>query len=216
MSLPKFVAGILALAAVAAPLHAGQQVIDSKASKKIVVDDFPYKKGVWEIDVNAVAFGSIVTKGNDVRPDQGWAMAELRAGYMLSDIGGEGIFRGNWEFLGEAFGGGFFEGPGDVLFGLDIYLRYNFVQPDSRLVPYFQVGGGGVYSDAAGDDPIQRNLGSDFLFSLQAELGVRYHFSKNVALNLAFEYRHFSNAGLAPRNQGLNGLGGMIGIAWFY
>lgn len=215
MSLPKLLAALFTLAAVAAPLQAGQQVVDSKHSKE-VIDDFPYKKGAWEIGLNGGAFGSISTHGTAVRPDMGYAIGELRAGLMLSDIHGDGIFRGNWEFLGEAFGGGIFSGPGDVLVGLDIYLRYNFVQPQSRIVPYIQVGGGGLYSDAAHDDAVQRNLGSDFLFSLQAEIGVRYHLSKNVAITTAFEYRHFSNAGLADRNVGLNGLGGTLGVAWFY
>lgn len=217
MSLPKFCAGLFVFAALAAPLYAGHAVeSDGKASKKVVVDEFPYKKGVWELELNGGAFGSIGTKGTAIRPDVGYALAELRLGIMLSDNYGDGFFRGNWEFLVEAFGGPIFSGPGDGLAGIDIFLRRNFVQPDSRVVPYIQVGGGGVYSDAADDDPIQRNIGSDFSFMLQAEIGVRYHLRPNLAINTAIEYRHISNASTSSRNQGLNSLGGHIGLSWFY
>jgi lipid A 3-O-deacylase len=129
---------------------------------------------------------------------------------------GDGIFRGNWEFLGEVFGGGIFSGPGDVLAGVDIYLRYNFVQPNSKIVPFIQVGGGGVYSDAAHDDPIQHNIGSDWSFVLEAEIGVRYHFSPRLALTTGVEYRHISNADTSDRNQGLNSIGGVIGLSLFF
>jgi opacity protein-like surface antigen len=216
MSLPKLVAALLSLAAVAAPLHAGQQITDSKDSKKVVLDDFPYKAGVTEIELNVGGFGSIGTKGTPVRPDVGYAIGELRYGIMLSDIHGDGILRGNFEFLGEVFGGGIFSGPGDALVGADIFLRYNFVQPQSKIVPFIQVGGGGVYSDAAGDDPIQRNIGSDWSFVLEAEIGVRYHLSPRLAITTGVEYRHISNADTADRNQGLNSLGGVIGVSWFY
>jgi len=57
-----------------------------------------------------------------------------------------------------------------------------------------------VYSDAASDDAIQRNIGADFSFDLGAEIGVRYHFSRNTGPEARFEYRHISNASTADRN----------------
>jgi hypothetical protein len=215
MTLPKFCAGLLLFAALAAPLHAGTIIADDK-SKKVACDDFPYTKGSFELEIDGGAFGSISTHGTPVRPDMGYAIGAIRGGLMLSTPASTGILRGNFEVLAEVFGGGIFSGPGDELVGLDLYFRYNFVQPCAKIVPFIQVGGGGVYSDAAHDDPIQRNIGSDFSFVLEAEIGVRYHIRKNLAITTGFEYRHISNAGTADRNVGLNALGGLIGISWFF
>jgi hypothetical protein len=169
-----------------------------------------------EVEISGGAFGSIGTKGTPKRPDVGYAIGEIRAGWMVTTPSGDGFLRGNLEILAGVFGGGIFCGPGDGLVGADLYFRYNFVQPESKIVPFIQVGGGGVYSDAANDDPVQRNIGSDWSFVLEAEIGIRYHLKKNLAITTGVEYRHISNASTADRNQGLNSLGGLIGISLFY
>ena len=134
---------------------------------------------------------------------------------MLTDPRGPGILRGNLELLVEGIGGGFFDGPGNGLGGAQLLFRYNFVRPHARFVPFLQVGGGGVYSDAAYEDRIQHNLGRNWSFDLSAEFGGRIMLSRNVGLPLGVEYRHFSNADTADRNRGLNALGGELGVAWF-
>jgi lipid A 3-O-deacylase len=216
MSMKKYCLGMLVFTAFAATVQAGQLVYAADSKKEVVVDEFPYTKGTVEVEINGGAFGSIGTHGTAKRPDTGYAIAELRVGCMLTTASGDGFFRGNLELIGEVFGGPIFHGPGDGLVGVDIFLRYNFVQPDSRIVPFIQIGGGGVYSDAADDDLIQRNIGSDFSFNLVAEIGVRYHLSRNLAITTGVEYRHISNASLADRNQGLNSLGGVIGVSMFF
>jgi lipid A 3-O-deacylase len=217
MNLRHATAGFLATLLLAfTSAHAGHITAEPEGKKTIYSDEFPYIKGAHEIEVNVGGFGSIATTGSASRPDVGYAIGELRAGFMLSDPAGPGILRGNWEFVVELFGGGIFDGPGSYVLGADIFLRYNFVQPDAKLVPYIMIGGGGVYSDAADDDPIQRNIGSDLSFNLMAEIGVRYHLNRNFAIKTALEYRHISNADTASRNQGLNSLGGTLGASWFY
>ncbi len=218
---PKIFAGIALLLAAAAPLRAGEIIYEPDGKKAVVEDYFPYTAGTLELEIGAGALGSLGTKGTDIRPHVGYAIGVLRLGVMLSTadgngIFGDGLFRGNFEFVGEAFGGWIYTGPGDGLAGLDIYLRYNFVQPNAKIVPFFQIGGGGVYSDAAGDDAIQRNIGSDFCFVLEAQIGFRYHFNRNCALTGGIEYRHISNASTADRNQGLNSLGGLLGVSYFF
>ena len=114
------------------------------------------------------------------------------------------------------FGGGIFDGPGDFLIGAEMLLRYNFVQPGSRLVPFMQIGGGGVYSDAADDDSVQHLIGTDLSFILEGGIGLRWKLNARCAIHCALDYRHISNAGLARHNAGVNALGGLIGLSIFY
>jgi lipid A 3-O-deacylase len=175
-----------------------------------------FQKGANEFEILAGAFWGVGNEGTPKRPDTGLGLGSLRYGWMLTDPVGDGIFRGNFEFLTGLFGGGVFEGPGSYLVGADLVLRYNFVQPQAQVVPFFQISAGGVYSDIASDDPVQGLLGSDWNFALGSSIGVRWMLSKRLALTTAFEYRHFSNAGATDRNRGYNALGGLVGLAWFY
>ena len=65
-------------------------------------------------------------------------------GYVVTDLTGGGLFRGNFEFLLEAMSGEFFEGPASYLVGGNLLLRWSFVQnPNPKWIPYIQIGGGG-------------------------------------------------------------------------
>ncbi len=154
----------------------------------------PFDKGNTELEAMAGAFWGVGTKGTDFRPDIGYALASLRYGWMLTDPAGDGFFRGNWEFLLGGFVGSVFEGPGSIHAGADLNLRYNFIQPDAKVVPFFQISAGGVYSDVYSDDKAQSLLGSDWNFALGSSIGLRWMLSENTALTTAFGYRHFSNA----------------------
>jgi lipid A 3-O-deacylase len=191
-----------------------EQGVESK--KSVIEEGFPFVKGVNEAELNVGAYWSLGTKGDAERPDMGFAVGAISYGWMLSDVRGDGIFRGNWEFLLSAFGGGIFEGPGDALAGAGFAFRYNFARPQAVVVPFFQLGAGGVYSDAANDDGQQRLIGSDWSFDLQGALGLRFMMSERFSITLKAEYRHFSNAGIADRNNGLNSLGGVVGVSFFY
>lgn len=176
----------------------------------------PFAQGNTELEILAGGYYGLTAEGSETRPDYGFGLASLRYGWMLTDPAGDGAFRGNWEFLLGAFGGPVIEGPGSYHFGADLNLRYNFVQPGATVVPFLQVSGGGGYSDVSRDDRVQDYLGTDWNFSLGASLGFRWMLSERSALTTAIEYRHFSNAGSSERNRGYNGLGGAIGLSWFY
>lgn len=200
-------------------IHAGPGLAEDRrpaASKLVYSTEFPFADGVHEIELGFGVFGSPWSEGTAKRPDMAFAIGEVRAGWMLSDPRGDGFLRGNWEFLLTAFGGGIFDGPGDILIGAEMLLRYNFVQPGSRLIPFIQIGGGGVYSDAAGDDSIQHLIGTDLSFVLEGEIGLRYKLNERCAIHCGLDYQHISNAGLARHNAGVNALGGLIGLSIFY
>jgi Lipid A 3-O-deacylase (PagL) len=190
---------------------------DGKSSKETVIEsEFPFVRGANEAEVNVGAYWTLDTDGSAELPDTAFVLGTVSYGWMLTDVRGDGLCRGNWEFLVDAIGGGIFDGPGDVIFGIGIGLRYNFVRPHPVVVPFAEIGGGGVYSDAANDDGVQRVFGSDFLFQLHGALGLRFMVSDHFAVTLKAEYLHFSNAGLAGRNHGMNGLGGALGVSFFY
>ncbi len=191
-----------------------EKVIEQKGVTPL--DDFPYVRKAMELEVGAGAFATINTRGSRTRPDTGFALGEVRLGWMLSDVMGSGLLRGNVELLGQAYGAGIFDGPGEYLAGAGLLLRWNFVQPQARVVPFIQIEGGGVYSDAADQDAVQRLIGSDLSFSLGGEVGLRFMVNKHFAITGGVEYRHISNANTASRNVGLNALGGTIGLSLFY
>jgi lipid A 3-O-deacylase len=76
---------------------------------------------------------------------------------------------------------------------------------------YLSVGLGGALnnSDLSGDDAADNNkdMGSHFTFHLYTELG--YDITEHI--NLSVFYEHYSNAGLAPYNPGMNNLGMRLG-----
>lgn len=188
---------------------------DSKATPE-VAEWFAYDKGNTEVEIGAGAFGSLNTNNSATRPDTGFAIGQIRFGMMLYSPTGPGLLRGNLEAMIEAYGAGIYTGPGDQIYGAGIILRYNFVQPQARVVPFAQIMFGGAYSDAANDDSIQRLMGSDFLFSFGGEVGLRCMISRRVSLTGGIEYRHLSNGNTADRNVGLNVLGGTIGVGLFF
>lgn len=192
-------------------VRAGHPVVEDRVDEiETVVQESPFDRGRLEFQVLGGAFFSF-----NHSPDFNYAIGTLRLGCMLYSPKGDGCLRGNTELLIEAFGGGIFEGPGSGLVGGSLLLRYNFVQPESTVVPYFQIGAGGLYSDAAKDHS-QRLIGSDFEFNLQASIGVRWFCTPSCAVTLEGGYRHISNADMADRNVGVDSLGGMVGVSFFF
>jgi hypothetical protein len=104
--------------------------------------------------------------------------------------------------------GSYFTGPNAI-------LRYNFVHPDCIVIPYIQGGAGFVFTDAY-RDTTQHLIGEEFEFLLRAEVGLRTMITENLSLDIEGGFQHISNAGLAQRNAGLNTLGGMIGLTFFF
>jgi hypothetical protein len=126
-----------------------------------------------------------------------------------------GRVRGNLEPMLELSGAPVFNGFGNFYIGASGLLRYNFVHPESPLVPYLQGGAGVTYNDGF------RNLNQDALgagleFLLQVEVGLRYFMSDRWSLDIEGGLLHISNANTARRNAGINALGGSIGISYYF
>jgi len=194
-------------------LNASAGVVVMRSSKEDTISNFPYEKGTWEVQLLAGAFWDPGLYDN--RPRFDYALQSLRLGYVVTDLTGGGLFRGDLEFLLEAMGGQFFEGPASYLVGGNLLARWNFVQtPNPKWNPYIQIGGGGLYNDA--DTGVQDVLGSNIEAMAIAGLGLRYHLNEKWAIVAEVTYRHISNAGTTERNRGLNSVGGQLGVSYFF
>lgn len=140
-----------------------------------------------------------------------YSLSGLQLGWMLSEPGRPGWLRGNWEVALEAMGGAVFEGRGSYMAGGTIWARYNFIQPGWRVVPYLQAGAG-----AEATDFDQRLIGETFNFNLDIGAGARCMIRRNWALQFECRYQHISNAKLSKHDVGINAVGPMIGLSYFF
>lgn len=149
-------------------------------------------------------------------PRFNYAQTNPRLNWMLTDPGPEeSFFRGNFEAVLEFSTSFVFKGFGNVIIGPALLIRYNFVQPGSKFIPYVQAGAGVVYTDAY-EDQSQSAIGQAIEFTPQGSIGLHYLVGDNWSINVEAMYHHISNAGLADRNIGVNALGGFIGFTYFF
>ena len=206
-----FLLSLYALLGVAAA-RAGEPA--AKAMVASLVDDPMFHRGVWDLQVAEGAEFSLQNT-SVIRPNIDYELTIIRLGHMLDTPHGSNFLRGNNEFMLEAVGGPMFQGPGSALGGLSIVYRRNFLSPGARVIPYLDLGAGGVYSDAS-HDRVQQALGTPFEFDLQAGVGVRFRLGLGWTLDAEFSYRHLSNAHIVDRNLGTNAIGGLLGASYSF
>lgn len=128
----------------------------------------------------------------------------LSARYRLTETAGPLFLRGNLEF---SFGPMFTEivkGPESYFVGVASGFRYNFVQPEARLIPYIELRGGFGKSDSR---KIYNSLQSDATLSYLLGGGLRYQASSRWSVGLGVIDQHFSTAYFADRDYGADALG---------
>jgi len=149
-------------------------------------------------------------------PVMDYAQTNLRLGWMINDPGRMGFLpRGNFEAILEMTNSTIYKGAGNYMGGLTALIRYNFVPKGSRLVPYFQIGGGVVYTDAY-KDRTQNAIGNPVEFTPQGSIGCHYVIDKNWSVCFETIFHHVSNAGLDKRNTGINAYGCFIGVTYYF
>lgn len=173
-----------------------------------------FSRGAKEFQNVSGAFFFFDTTQNN-RPAIDFALDSLRLGIMLNDPWQAGLLSGNFEVLGEIFGGGIFNGPGDVMAGATLVMRYNFVQPRARLVPYLQIGAGGVYTNI-GEEESRGLISLPVEFNLQGIVGTRLMLNDRWSLVIEGAYRHISNAEIKKPNYGIDSGGGNVGFGFFF
>jgi lipid A 3-O-deacylase len=179
------------------------------ASKEFFAEN-TFRKGRFETTLWAGSLFSPV--GNPKhRNTLNYALGSFQLGYMLNDPGDGGFFRGNFELAPEAFGAAIHDGRGNYIAGGAVWLRYNFVPHGWRVIPYAQLGAGVELTDAD-----RSLLGQNFNFNLDAAAGLRYFIAPRCTLNLEGRFQHLSNANLARKNVGINAVGPILGVSWFF
>lgn len=172
--------------------------------------DSAFQKGNWEFGINSgVMFSPFIV--NVQKHIVNYTTSGLQAGYMLSTPGISGWYRGNFELLGELFGGAVIQGKGDYIAGGTFWLRYNFVLSGWRIKPYAQFGIGGESTDID-----RRILGQDFNFNLDASLGLRCMVTPRCSVNMEWRYQHLSDSGMSKVNRGINAHGAVLGVSWLF
>lgn len=175
-------------------------------------DDFSdyFQPGKHEVTLaSSVMFSPIGADRNRHTVD--YTLSGLQLGWMLTEPGRSAWWRGNWEVAIEAMGGAVFEGRGSYIAGGTVWGRYNFIQPGWRLVPYLQAGAGAEATDM---DP--RLIGETFNFNLGISAGARCFVARNLALDVECRYQHISNATIAHHDIGINAVGPVIGVSFFF
>jgi hypothetical protein len=173
-----------------------------------------FAKGGYEFQ-NVAGLYYFFDRGTNDGPSIDLALDSIRLGIMLSNPHGSGFFAGNWEILGEIFGGGIFQGPGSVEAGATLIMRYNFIQPGSRVIPFMQIGAGGVYTDIS-ERGSQGLVSLPIEFNLQGTGGLRFLLGNQWSLIMEAGYRHISNGATKEPNRGVDSVGGDVGLGFFF
>jgi len=148
-------------------------------------------------------------------PKFNYVPVTFRMGWILNGPGEIPIGGGSWEALADVTAASITTRYGTYLAGSSVYLRYNFVDLNSAVVPYHQIGAGFLFNDAY-HDLTQRAIGQDFEFHLHYEIGFRYFVTPNLSLDLEGGIQHISNANMADRNFGVNAFGAQVGFTYYF
>jgi lipid A 3-O-deacylase len=184
-------------------------------SSKELLEETPSRTALFrEGTMEAELYSGVLFEFAD-SPAFNEAPAIFRFGWMLSTPQGDAFYRGNWEVLVDLYGSGIFHGPGTVVIGPEVLIRYNFVQPGWCVIPYLQGGAGIVYNDVW-EDHTQRLLGGPVEFTPQASVGLRFMVNPQWSIHLEGMFHHISNAGLYPRNVGVNQVGALLGVSYLF
>jgi hypothetical protein len=196
-------------------VQAAEKELGGDLLQRATSDPF-YRKGRVSFQFMTGVFSAHRYLLHTQRQDLTYVQTNLRFGWMLSTPSDdEWILRGNFEALFEATYSRITEGFGNYMYGVTALIRYNFVRPEAKLVPYFQIGAGVVHTDAH-KDLTQKLIGQSIEFTPQGSIGLRCLLAKNWSFDAEFMYHHISNAGLADRNIGVNSFGGVVGFTYLF
>jgi len=136
--------------------------------------------------------------------------ARVRWGVIQNDS----WLRGYQQFYLLAMAEPIFRGVENHYFGMNFGLRYNFVRPNSRWVPYVSggVGLGWIDSNAA----VGGSQGQDFTFNILSAAGISYRWNDRWKVDAGILYEHLSNGGQTDPNPSLNLLGPQAAVSYSF
>ena len=130
-----------------------------------------------------------------------------------------GVIRSGWlrgynQFYVSGMAEPIFKGIENHYFGFNLGMRYNFVQPGSRVVPYFSggVGAGGIDSHPE----VPGGQGQDFTFNILSAAGISFIVNDHWKIDAGALYQHLSNRGQTDPNPSLNLFGPQLGVNYSF
>ncbi len=129
-------------------------------------------------------------------------------------VQGDNWLRGYNQFYVSAIAEPIFRGIENHYFGLNLGMRYNFVRPGSRFVPYFSGGLGLGWIDSHPEIPGAQ--GQDFTFNILSAAGISYRVNEHWKINVGALYQHLSNGGQTDSNPSLNLFGPQVGANYSF
>jgi len=122
--------------------------------------------------------------------------------------------RGYNQFYVSAMAEPIFRGIENHYFGFNLGMRYNFVRPGSRFVPYISGGVGAGWIDSHPEIP--GGQGQDFTFNILSAAGISYSVNNHWKINVGALYEHLSNGGQTDPNPSLNLFGPQVGVNYSF
>ena len=136
--------------------------------------------------------------------------ARVRWGVVQRDI----WLRGYNQFYISAVAEPIFRGIENHYFGLNLGMRYNFVRPGCRFVPYVSGGLGLGWIDSHPEVP--GGQGQDFTFNILSAAGISYLVDDHWKISVGALYQHLSNGGQTDPNPSLNLFGPQAGVSYSF
>jgi hypothetical protein len=133
----------------------------------------------------------------------------LSVRYRLTNTAGPSLLRGNLEMSLGPMGTAIINAPESYFVGLSAGLRYNFVQPAARVVPYVELRGGIGGTDA---QRLHDSLQADCALSYIIGVGFRYAITPKWSVSLGVVDQHVSTGYFAERNFGIDSFGVSTGL----
>ena len=150
-------------------------------------------------------FGAI-NPPTDYQIGAAFLTGRVRWGVVRSDS----WLRGYHQFYVSAIAEPIFKGIENHYFGFNLGMRYNFVQPGCRFVPYISGGVGAGWIDSHPE--IRGGQGQDFTFNILSAAGISYMVNEHWKIDIGALYQHLSNGGQTDPNPSLNLFGPQIGL----
>ncbi|MFO7820857.1 MAG: acyloxyacyl hydrolase [Lentisphaeria bacterium] len=118
---------------------------------------------------------------------------------------------GDWQFNVEPFYGQTLSPGNSPEVGCGFMLRFNLPVIKDRMAWFVEGGVGPIY---LGEDTEEQ--GGHFNFIDQAGGGLSLKLNKRLSAEVAYRFRHVSNAGLDSPNSGINGNTYLLALNWRY
>jgi lipid A 3-O-deacylase len=129
-------------------------------------------------------------------------------------VQGDTWLRGYNQFYVSAIAEPIFRGIENRYFGINLGMRYNFVRPGSRFVPYISGGLGLGWIDSQAQ--VFGGQGQDFTFNILSTAGISYLVDDHWKISVGALYQHLSNGGQTDPNPSLNLFGPQVGVSYSF